>query len=359
MSPEREVGRTIISTLPDVKELKDQVPIYNGAKAAWTSKVNDLKSVFKGDLEKLILIIGPCSADLKNPVMQYCENLAKLQEEVPNLILVPRVYTNKPRTDGTGYKGKIVHPSPTGEADLVKGLYSIRELHRDIISNTHLVTADEMLNPLLYPYLKDVLGYVAIGARTTTSQTHREVASGEVIVPVGLKNAIDGDINVMFDSIKAVQHPQDILTYNNGSLVHARTTGNRYAHGILRGANLPHKKYKSNYHTEDLVYSLTGFKNAHLKNPGIIIDTNHGNSGKRYDLQPYIVNSVIKSMNEEKSLVGFIKGFMIESYLLDGAQNPKQGEHYEVGRSITDPCLGWEKTEKLVKDLANNYAKLV
>lgn len=359
MSPEREVGRQIISKLPDVKELADQVPLYNGSKHAWKSKVDELKSVFRGELEKLILIIGPCSADLKSPVMEYCEKLAKLQEDVPNLILVPRVYTNKPRTDGTGYKGKMVHPSPTGEADLIKGLYSIRELHRDIISNTHLVTADEMLNPLLYPYLKDVLGYVAIGARTTTSQIHREVASGEVIVPVGLKNGIEGDINVMFDSIKAVQHPQDILTYNNGSLVHARTTGNQYAHGILRGANLPDKKFKANYHIEDLMYSVSGFEKAHLKNPGLIIDTNHGNSGKKYERQPFIVKSVLESMNEEKSLIGVIKGFMIESYLLDGTQNIKPGEHYEIGRSITDPCLGWEKTERLVKDLSNSYAKLV
>ena len=292
------------------------------------------------------MIIGPCSADREDAVLEYIHRLARLQEQVADKILIiPRIYTNKPRTTGDGYKGMLHQPDPTKESDMLSGLLAIRHLHTQAFEDTGMTCADEMLYPENYAFLSDVLGYVAIGARSVENQQHRLVASG-VEQPIGMKNPTSGDRTVMLNSITAAQHHHTFL-YRNAEV---HTSGNPLAHAILRGAVDAYGRTQPNYHYEDLsrLYEMYAAKN--LKNMALIVDANHSNSGKQYLEQIRISNEVLHSCRHSDNIRSMVKGLMIESYLEDGAQKVEEGV---FGRSITDPCLGWEKTEKLMFTIAD------
>lgn len=332
--------------LPIPQEIKDQYPL--------TAELADLKlrrdamiaDVFTGKSDKLILIIGPCSADREDAVMEYCEKLAGLQEKTADkLILIPRVYTNKPRTTGEGYKGLLHQPDPEKQADLLEGLIAIRRLHTNVLANTGLSTADEMLYPDNYRYLSDLLAYVAVGARSVENQEHRLTASG-IAVPVGMKNPTSGDISVMLNSILAAQKSHTFI-YRGWEV---ETAGNPLTHAILRGYVNRHGEAIPNYHFEELEHLYNAYTARGLENVALIVDTNHSNSAKKYMEQPRICMEVLHSCRHSKHIRSMVKGFMIESYLEGGSQ--KIGEHI-YGRSITDPCIGWADTEKLVCDIAD------
>ena len=332
--------------LPIPQEIKDQYPL--------TAELADLKlrrdamiaDVFTGKSDKLILIIGPCSADREDAVMEYCKKLAGLQEKTADkLILIPRVYTNKPRTTGEGYKGLLHQPDPEKQADLLEGLIAIRRLHTNVLANTGLSTADEMLYPDNYRYLSDLLAYVAVGARSVENQEHRLTASG-IAVPVGMKNPTSGDISVMLNSILAAQKSHTFI-YRGWEV---ETAGNPLTHAILRGYVNRHGEAIPNYHFEELEHLYNAYTARGLENVALIVDTNHSNSAKKYMEQPRICMEVLHSCRHSKHIRSMVKGFMIESYLEGGSQ--KIGEHI-YGRSITDPCIGWADTEKLVCDIAD------
>jgi len=305
----------------------------------------EIKKIFTGESDKLALIIGPCSADNEDSVCEYIEKLAAIQERVKDkIVIIPRIYTNKPRTFGTGYKGMLHQPDPTETPNIVEGLKAIRRMHIRAISISHLTSADEMLYPTNYPYLEDILSYVAIGARSVENQSHRLTVSG-LDIPVGMKNPTSGDIEVMLNSVQAAQLSH-VFIYNEWEV---ETSGNPYAHAVLRGSVNFHGQHFANYHYEDLHRVLHAYKKRDLKNPAIIIDTNHSNSGKNYKEQPRIVREVLASCRFNPDLRNVIKGFMIESYLLEGAQD---FTGTDFGRSITDPCLGWDDTFKLIMDIA-------
>ena len=336
-----------VRKLPIPLDTKEKYPISSEAEA--TKALNDLniKSIFKGETDKLILIIGPCSADAEEPVMDYVYRLKKVQAQVSDKILIiPRIYTNKPRTTGDGYKGMLHQPNPEEKPDIYAGVLAIRNLHARVLSETGLPTADEMLYPSNYRYLSDLISYVAVGARSVENQEHRLVSSG-IEVPVGMKNPTGGDISIMMNSITAAQHKHTFV-YRGWEV---NTDGNEYAHAILRGYVNKHGQSLPNYHYEDLA-SLAEIYAAHsdLLNPAVIVDTNHANSGKRYEEQPRICKEVLYSCRHNQDIKKLVKGFMIESYIEDGAQKIGQGCY---GKSITDPCLGWEKTERLIFDIAD------
>ena len=292
------------------------------------------------------MIIGPCSADREDAVLEYIHRLARLQQQVADeILIIPRIYTNKPRTTGDGYKGMLHQPDPTKESDMLSGLLAIRHLHTQAFEDTGMTCADEMLYPENYAFLSDVLGYVAIGARSVENQQHRLVASG-VEQPIGMKNPTSGDLTVMLNSITAAQHHHTFL-YRNAEV---HTSGNPLAHAILRGAVDAYGRTQPNYHYEDLsrLYEMYAAKN--LKNMALIVDANHSNSGKQYLEQIRISNEVLHSCRHSDNIRSMVKGLMIESYLEDGAQKVEEGV---FGRSITDPCLGWEKTEKLMFTIAD------
>lgn len=304
-----------------------------------------ISEIFTGKSSRFLLIIGPCSADRADAVVDYCRKLVEVQEKVKDKILiVPRVYTNKPRTTGDGYKGMLHQPDPTGEPNMLKGLIATRKLHIQVLEETGLSTADEMLYPGNQRYLSDVLSYVAVGARSVENQQHRLTASGQDI-PVGMKNPTSGDLSVMMNSITAAQHPHTFL-YENWE---ASSKGNPMAHAILRGYVNRHGQSSPNYHYEDLVAVSELYAETDLKNPAIVVDTNHANSGKKFYEQPRIAKEVLHSMRHNRDVARIVKGLMIESYLEDGKQGPGECTY---GKSITDPCLGWEKTERLILDLA-------
>ncbi len=304
-----------------------------------------ISEIFTGKSSRFLLIIGPCSADRADAVVDYCRKLVEVQEKVKDKILiVPRVYTNKPRTTGDGYKGMLHQPDPTGEPNMLKGLIATRRLHIQVLEETGLSTADEMLYPGNQRYLSDVLSYVAVGARSVENQQHRLTASGQDI-PVGMKNPTSGDLSVMMNSITAAQHPHTFL-YENWE---ASSKGNPMAHAILRGYVNRHGQSSPNYHYEDLVAVSELYAETELKNPAIVVDTNHANSGKKFYEQPRIAKEVLHSMRHNRDVARIVKGLMIESYLEDGKQGPGECTY---GKSITDPCLGWEKTERLILDLA-------
>ena len=331
--------------LPDPDEIKKKYPASDKVTAIKQERDKEIADVFTGKSNKFILIIGPCSADKEESVIDYISRLIPIQEQVKDKILIiPRIYTNKPRTTGEGYKGMIHQPDPTKHEDMLEGLIKVRQLHLHAIEQTGFTCADEMLYPENDRYLSDLLSYVAVGARSVEDQQHRLTASG-LDIPVGMKNPTSGTLSVMLNSIKAAQASHTFI-YRGWETV---TSGNPLAHAILRGAVNKHGQTLPNYHYEDLslLYELYG--NMGLQNMAVIVDTNHSNSGKKYLEQVRIANEILHSRRHSKDLEGFVKGLMIESYIEDGCQSVDDGVY---GKSITDPCLGWEKTEKLIYGLA-------
>lgn len=332
--------------LPVPKEIKELYPVNESLQQIKASRDVEIGNIFTGQSNKLALIIGPCSADREDAVLEYCEKLAALQERVHDkLILIPRVYTNKPRTTGEGYKGLLHQPDPEKHSDMLKGVIAIRRLHTNVLASTGLSTADEMLYPDNYRYLSDLLSYVAVGARSVENQEHRLTSSG-IAVPVGMKNPTSGDISVMLNSILAAQRSHTFI-YRGWEV---QTTGNPLSHAILRGYVNRHGEAIPNYHFEDLEHLYNSYTAKGLMNPALIVDTNHSNSAKKYTEQPRICKEVLHSCRHSAHIKGMVKGFMIESYLESGSQ--KIGEHI-YGKSITDPCIGWNETERLVMDIAD------
>ena len=331
--------------LPIPQEVKAEYPITDEMAAIKRERDEAIKAVFNGESDKFLLVIGPCSADHRDPVLEYISRLCKIQEQVKDkIIIIPRIYTNKPRTTGEGYKGMLHQPDPDEKPDLYKGLVAIRELHRSALADYGFTCADEMLYPENHRYLSDLLAYVAVGARSVENQQHRLTASG-LNIPVGMKNPTGGDISVMINSIKAAQHGHTFI-YRGWEV---KSAGNQYAHAILRGYLDFAGKSVSNYHYEDVLRLSDAYAESGLTNPAVIIDTNHNNSGKRYLEQIRIANEVVDNRNINEDIRRLVKGLMIESYLVDG----RQDVHGTVfGQSITDPCLGWEKTEQLILQLA-------
>jgi len=335
-----------IRKLPIPRDLKEQYPLKPEYVEKKIKRDAEIADVFTGKDNRLILIIGPCSADREDAVLDYISRIAELQEKVKDKILIiPRIYTNKPRTTGDGYKGMVHQPNPDGREDMLEGIISIRRLHTRAIGETGLFCADEMLYPENYRYLSDLLAYVAVGARSVENQQHRLISSG-IDVPVGMKNPTSGDISVMLNSITAAQHSHTFL-YRGWECV---SKGNPLAHAILRGYLNKHGESHPNYHFEDLIHLYDEYKKRELSNMSLIVDTNHANSGKKYLEQERICKEVLHACRHSEKIKSYVKGFMIESYIEDGAQKIGEGVY---GKSITDPCLGWAKTERLVYDLAD------
>ena len=331
--------------LPIPMNVKAQYPLTEELSRIKEARDALIADVFTGKSDKMLLIIGPCSADREDAVLDYCTRLAQLQERVADrLILIPRVYTNKPRTTGEGYKGLLHQPDPERSVDMLEGVIAIRRLHINVLANTGLSTADEMLYPDNYRYLSDLLAYVAVGARSVENQEHRLTSSG-IAVPVGMKNPTSGDISVMLNSIQAAQHSHTFI-YRGWEV---ETSGNELAHAILRGYVNRHGEAIPNYHFEDLDQLYSSYMARNLRNPALIVDANHSNSGKKHLEQPRICNEVLHSCRHNSHIKSMVKGFMIESYLEDGNQKIGEGVY---GKSITDPCIGWERTERMVLEIA-------
>lgn len=331
--------------LPIPMDIKKEYPISEELAKVKAKNDEEIKKIFTGEDDRLLLIIGPCSADREDSVLDYIKRLRKVQEQVKDTILiVPRVYTNKPRTTGVGYKGMLHQPNPLEDPDMLKGLIAIRKLHIKVLQETGFSTADEMLYPDNYRYLNDVLSYSAIGARSVENQEHRLTASG-MDIPVGMKNPTSGDISVMLNSIKAAQS-EHMFIYRGWEV---ETHGNPLAHAILRGYVNSRGESFSNYHYEDLLSLANAYDESKYLNPALIVDCNHANSGKKYEEQIRIAKEVLHSTRHNAKIKKLVKGLMIESYIEDGTQ---KAEECVYGKSITDPCLGWEKTEKLILDLA-------
>ena len=327
-------------------EIKERCPLTMKMSDTIGRKRTEIKEVFEGKDNRKLLIIGPCSADNEDSVIDYIGRLARIQDKVKEKILiVPRIYTNKPRTTGEGYKGMLHQPDPTEKPDMIKGIIATRHLHMRAIEETGFVCADEMLYPENYQYLDDVLGYIAVGARSVENQQHRLVASG-VDVPVGMKNPTSGDYTVMMNAILAAQHGHTFI-YRGWE---AHSQGNPLAHSILRGYTNKHGQSQPNYHYEDLIRLCDYYDERELKNPAVIIDTNHSNSNKNPYEQPRIIKDVLHSGRQNDRIDRILKGFMVESYIEDGNQKVGGGCY---GKSITDPCLGWDKTEKLIYEIAD------
>ena len=332
--------------LPIPKDVKAEYPLTKRMEEIKAARDESIKAVFDGRSDKFILIIGPCSADHSEPVLEYISRLRKVEEQVSDkIIIIPRIYTNKPRTTGQGYKGMLHQPDPDAKPDMYKGIVAIRELHLSALRDYGFSCADEMLYPENHRYLSDLLSYVAVGARSVENQQHRLTASG-VGIPVGMKNPTGGDFSVMMNSIVAAQSSHTFI-YRGWEVT---SEGNPYAHAILRGYVDYAGRSVSNYHYEDLLRVEELYEKSNLTNPSIIVDTNHNNSGKKYLEQIRIAKDIVHSRNQNPDIKRLVKGLMIESYLEDGAQ----GAHEHVfGKSITDPCLGWEKTEQLILDIAD------
>ena len=332
--------------LPIPMDIKAQYPLTAELEAIKVKRDEEIKAVFESRDDRFILIIGPCSADNDDSVIDYISRLRTVQEKVSDKILIiPRIYTNKPRTTGDGYKGMLHQPDPHKGEDMLKGVVAIRNLHIRAMHETGFTCADEMLYPENYRYLSDVLSYVAIGARSVENQQHRLTASG-FDIPVGMKNPTAGDISVMMNSITAAQHSHTFI-YRGWEV---ESTGNPLAHAILRGYVNKHGQSMPNYHYEDLIHLAEIYDKSGLMNPAVIIDTNHANSGKKWMEQPRIAKEVLHSCRHSDDVKKLVKGLMIESYIEDGAQKPEETVY---GKSITDPCLGWDKTERLILDLAD------
>jgi len=340
------MSMNIIRELPHPNEIKAEHPLSPELIALKNARDEEVKAIFRGESDKFLLIIGPCSADSEEPVLDYITRLRGLQEKVKDKIfMIPRIYTGKPRTTGDGYKGMLHQPNPSGNPDLKSGIIAVRNLHMRALAETGFSAADEMLYPENYSYLDDLLAYIAIGARSVENQQHRLVSSG-VSIPVGMKNPTGGDISVMMNSITAAQHRHAFI-YRGCEV---KSDGNPYAHAILRGYVNDKGQSFPNYHYEDLYRLAQTYAEKGLQNPALIVDTNHSNSGKQYLEQIRIAKEILHSMRHSEDIRKLVKGLMIESYIEDG--NQKIGENI-YGKSITDPCLGWEKTERLVLDLAD------
>ena len=334
-----------IKKLPTPAEIKDEFPLSAEMQELKKSRDEEIKKVFTGESNKFLVIVGPCSADNEDAVCEYVSRLAKVNEKVKDkLILIPRIYTNKPRTTGDGYKGIVHQPDPEKGTDFLQGLIAMRTMQLRAMEESGLTAADEMLYPENWGYVSDILSYVAIGARSVEDQQHRLVVSG-FDVPAGMKNPTSGDLSVMLNSVYAAQHPHPFI-YRGWEV---NTTGNPLAHTILRGAVNKHGNSLPNYHYEDLNLLLEKYNERDLVNPACIVDANHNNSGKKYEQQIRIVKEIMLSRKLNSDIHNLVKGVMIESYLEEGCQ--KISEHI-YGKSITDPCLGWKDTEELIYHIA-------
>ena len=335
-----------VRKLPTPKEIKDEFPVPEHVMNKKSLRDKEIADVITGKSDKFIVIIGPCSADNEDAVLDYTLRLKKVQEKIKDkIIIIPRVYTNKPRTTGTGYKGMLHQPDPEKNPDLLAGLIAIRKMHIRVMDETELTPADEMLYPENYWFLSDVLSYVAVGARSVENQQHRLTASG-MDVPAGMKNPTSGDFSVMLNSVIAAQAKQSFI-YRNWEV---NTPGNPLAHTILRGAVNKHGQNIPNYHYEDLIRLVNMYNAKDIVNPACIIDANHSNSGKMYNEQIRITKEIIHSMKHSDDVRKLVKGVMIESYIEPGCQKIGEGVY---GKSITDPCLGWNESEKLLLDIAD------
>lgn len=340
------MNMNFIRKLPIPKDVKEQFPLSEDLAKIKADRDEEIAKIFTGESDKFLLVIGPCSADREDAVLEYIGRLRVLQEKVKDKILIiPRIYTGKPRTTGAGYKGLLHQPDPNEKPDLFKGIVAIRELHMRALKETGFTCADEMLYPENHRYLSDIIAYVAVGARSVENQQHRLTASG-LKVPVGMKNPTSGDLTVMMNSITAAQSKHTFI-YRGWE---AESQGNPLAHAILRGYVNKHGQCQPNYHYEDLILTSEMYQKHGLKNPAVIVDTNHSNSNKQYLEQIRIAKEVLYSKRHNADIGKMVKGLMIESYLEDGTQ--KIGDCI-YGKSITDPCLGWEKTERLVLDMAD------
>ncbi len=335
-----------IMKLPTPDEIKKKYALPEKLAEIKVARDAEIRDVFTGKSNKFLVIIGPCSADNEDSVCDYINRLAKVNEQVKDkVILIPRIYTNKPRTTGEGYKGIVHQPDPEKKPDFLAGLIAMRKMHIRAIEESGLTAADEMLYPENYMYLSDILSYVAIGARSVEDQQHRLTVSG-FDVPAGMKNPTSGDFSVMMNSVYAAQHPHSFI-YRGWEV---NTTGNELAHTVLRGANNKHGQNIPNYHYEDLMRLYDMYESMQLKNPACIIDANHSNSNKQFKQQIRIVKEVMHSRKLSPEIHKLVKGVMIESYIEEGCQKVGGGVY---GKSITDPCLGWEDTERLIYDIAN------
>lgn len=342
---EETMGVTYVKEVMSPEELLAQYPLPEAHKKLKAERDKEIAKVFTGESDKFLVIIGPCSADNEDAVCDYVNRLAKVQDKVADKILIiPRIYTNKPRTTGEGYKGIVHQPDPEKAPDLLEGLIAMRKMHLRAIAETHLFAADEMLYPENWPYISDILSYVAVGARSVEDQQHRLTVSG-FDVPCGMKNPTSGTLSIMLNSCIAAQASHTFM-YRGWEV---KTDGNPLAHTILRGAVNKHDQYIPNYHYEDLMLLNEMYKEKNLKNPACIVDANHANSSKCYYEQPRIVSEVLHSRSVSKDIEKLVKGVMIESYIEPG--NQKISDHI-YGKSITDACLGWNETEKLIYDIA-------
>jgi len=332
--------------LPMPIDIKAEYPVSEELAAIKASRDEEIARIFRGESDKFLLIIGPCSADNREAVLDYIGRLRRVQDRVADkVMIIPRIYTNKPRTTGDGYKGMLHQPNPDERPDMLKGIVAIRDLHLAALRDYGFSCADEMLYPENHRYLSDLLSYVAVGARSTENQQHRLTASG-LDIPVGMKNPTGGDISVMMNAITAAQHKHTFI-YRGWEV---SSEGNPYAHAIMRGYQDSTGKSIPNYHYEDLIRLHERYEQSGLVNPAVIVDTNHANSGKQYLEQIRIARDILYSRRQHAELHKMVKGLMIESYIEDGAQ--KIGNHV-YGQSITDPCLGWEKTEALIEEIAD------
>lgn len=330
--------------LPD--KLKAEYPVPEKLREIKMKRDREIRDIFTGKSDKFVVLVGPCSADNEDSVCEYVNRLKKVADKVSDkLMIIPRVYTNKPRTTGDGYKGMLHQPDPDKEPDLLAGIIAIRKLHIRVMEETGLTSADEMLYPENRSYLDDVLSYEAVGARSVENQQHRLTASG-MDIPVGMKNPTSGDLAVMLNSVTAAQHPHRFI-YRGCDV---KTSGNNLAHTILRGGVDRYGKNIPNYHYEDLARLAEMYAKRDLLNPAVVVDVNHSNSAKQYKEQIRIVSEVLHSRNYNPDLKKLVKGVMIESYLVEGRQDICENLTY--GQSITDPCIGWEDTERLIYDIA-------
>lgn len=334
-----------IRKLPTPEEIREQYPLPANLVELKRKRDAEIADVFLGKSDKFLMIIGPCSADNEPAVLDYVSRLAKVQEKIKEkVIVIPRIYTNKPRTTGQGYKGMLHQPDPEKKPDMLEGLLAIRRMHINSMEQTGLTAADEMLYPENYTYFEDILSYVAIGARSVEDQQHRLTASG-MDIPCGMKNPTSGNLSVMMNSVVAAQGGHTFL-YRGQEV---KTSGNPLTHTILRGAVNKHEQCIPNYHYEDLILLHKLYEQKGLLNPAVIVDANHSNSNKQYKEQIRITKDVLHSMKNSCEIKKLVKGMMIESYIEEGTQ--KIGEHI-YGKSITDPCIGWDDTERLLLDVA-------
>lgn len=337
---------TVKRPLPTPEEICAQYPVPDDLKELKKKRDQEICDVISGKSDKFLLIIGPCSADNEEAVVDYTNRLSRIYSKVSDkLVLVPRVYTNKPRTNGDGYKGIVSQPDPQQGEDFLHGLIAMRQMHIRVMRESQLTAADEMLYPENWPYVADILSYVAIGARSVEDQQHRLTSSG-FDVATGMKNPTSGHLSVMLNSIYAAQQPHSFIFRGN----EVETNGNPYAHAILRGAVNKNGSNISNYHYEDLALLMELYQERNVVNPACIIDANHNNSGKRFAEQPRIIKEVLHSRRVNPDIKNLVKGVMVESYIKEGSQKIGEGIY---GKSITDPCLGWADSEQLIYDIAD------